>query len=57
MQTASLDRKDSLKGYTIDNIQWLHKDVNQMKRNYSEEYFINTCLKIAENYKNNNIER
>lgn len=29
--TASLDRIDSNKGYTKDNIQWVHKTINRMK--------------------------
>lgn len=45
--TASIDRIDSSKGYEIDNIQWVHKDVNFMKRTYSQEYFIEMCKKIA----------
>lgn len=49
--TASLDRIDSSKGYTIDNVQWVHKDVNYMKRIYSNEYFINFCKLIANNKK------
>lgn len=46
--TASLDRIDNSKGYTIDNVQWLHKDINKMKNTHSQEYFINICKKIAE---------
>lgn len=49
--TASLDRKDSKKDYTIDNIQWVHKDVNIMKRDYEEEYFIKICEAILSNKK------
>jgi hypothetical protein len=30
-QTASLDRIDSTRGYTLDNIQWVHKRVNRFK--------------------------
>lgn len=30
-QTASLDRVDSSRGYVLDNVQWVHKDVNLMK--------------------------
>lgn len=44
--TASLDRIDSKKPYTPDNIQWVHKDINRMKNNYSEEYFIKMCKLI-----------
>lgn len=51
--TASLDRIDSKKAYTIDNIQWIHKDVNRMKNAFSEEYFINMCKLIIENNERN----
>lgn len=46
---ASLDRIDSSKGYTPDNIQWVHKIVNQMKSNHSEEEFVRFCKLIAKN--------
>lgn len=49
--TASLDRIDSLKGYEIGNIQWVHKDINIMKNNHSDEDFINICILVAD-YKN-----
>ena len=45
--TASLDRIDSDKGYTIDNIQWIHKHINWMKNTFTQEYFIDICVKIA----------
>lgn len=45
--TASLDRIDSSKGYTVDNIQWLHKDVNRMKWNLSEDRFIEICNLVS----------
>ncbi len=48
---ASIDRIDSNIGYEIDNIQVVHKDVNFMKQRFSQEYFIDTCLKIAEKHK------
>lgn len=35
--TASLDRKDNSKGYTEDNVWWVHKTVNRLKNNYSLE--------------------
>lgn len=46
-QTASLDRKDSSKGYTLDNVQWIHKDINFMKQSNSDEYFINMCRAVS----------
>lgn len=45
--TASLDRIDSAKGYTIDNIQWVHKDVNLMKWHLPQDIFINWCKLIT----------
>lgn len=46
--TASLDRIDRKVGYQIDNVQWVHKDVNQMKHIYSDEHFITWCGIISE---------
>jgi hypothetical protein len=48
--TASLDRKDSKFGYTENNIQWIHKDVNRMKNMFEESYFIEICKMIAEKH-------
>ena len=48
-QTASLDRINSDIGYIINNIQWLHKDVNKMKWELEQEKFINLCKLISEN--------
>lgn len=48
--TASLDRIDSSKGYINGNIQWIHKDLNKMKLDFSEEEFIRWC-KLVSNYK------
>jgi hypothetical protein len=45
-KTASLDRIDSKKGYTIDNICWIHKELQSMKRDYSNEYFIDMCILV-----------
>lgn len=46
-RTASLDRIRSEEGYTLDNIQWVHKDVNMMKRNFPETRFIELCRAVA----------
>lgn len=46
-KTASLDRIDSSKGYTKDNIQWVHKDINWMKNRFDQNYFIEMCKRIA----------
>ena len=49
MGTASLDRKDSKKGYTKDNVQWVHRNVNIIKHSCSQEYFVNICRKVVNN--------
>ncbi len=41
--TGSVDRRDSSKGYTVDNIQWVHKDINRMKSDFTEDYFKELC--------------
>lgn len=46
--TASLDRIDSDIGYIKGNVQWIHKDINWMKQDFSEKYFIEMCQKIIE---------
>ena len=45
--TASLDRIDSKKPYTVDNIQWVHKVVNIMKNDFTEDVFIAMCACVA----------
>jgi hypothetical protein len=50
-KTASLDRIDSSKGYTIDNIGWVHKDLQRMKSDFDLEYFIRTCHEISKEWK------
>lgn len=47
--SASVDRIDSSKGYTEDNVQWVDKTVNVMKWSLSQEDFIEICKQIAEN--------
>jgi hypothetical protein len=46
--TASLDRKDSSLPYTVDNVQWVHKDINGMKMAYSQQHFIDMCRLVTE---------
>jgi hypothetical protein len=48
--TVSIDRIDSDRGYTEDNVQLVHKDVNFMKGTLSEERFLELCEKITNNY-------
>ena len=45
-RTASLDRINSNLPYQKDNIQWVHKDVNMMKQQFSTEHFLELCSKI-----------
>lgn len=47
-QTASIDRIDSNKGYTIDNVQWVHKDINRMKNSYDQKYFLQICQLVVD---------
>jgi hypothetical protein len=54
LTTASLDRIDSKKGYTVDNIQWIHKRIQIMKMDAKEEDFINFCYIISDFQRNKN---
>jgi hypothetical protein len=44
---ASIDRIDSSKGYTKENIQLVIKQVNMMKQQYDQEEFVLICKAIA----------
>jgi hypothetical protein len=46
--TASLDRIDSIKGYMIDNVWWVHKDINTMKWDLGVERFRYLCKRVSE---------
>ena len=50
--TASVDRIDSNKGYTEDNIQFVHKWINKMKQNLQEDEFLYLCKLVVDNSKN-----
>jgi hypothetical protein len=52
INNASIDRIDSSIGYHVGNVQWVHKDINNMKQSYSQEYFIELCKKVTQ-YENN----
>lgn len=47
VQTASVDRKDSRLGYVEGNIQWVHKDINQMKMNLPQDRFLHLCSLVT----------
>lgn len=50
-QTASLDRIDSTKGYTSDNIQLIHKDINILKMDWPESFLFDASKAIFLNNK------
>lgn len=50
--TASLDRIDSDKGYTENNIQWVHKRVNFLKNNFTEDELLYWARKLVEKHDN-----
>jgi hypothetical protein len=45
---ASIDRIDSFKGYSLDNVQWIDKQVNIMKWSLSQKAFRGLCQKIVD---------
>jgi hypothetical protein len=45
---ASLDRIDSNKNYTEDNVQWVLKKINRMKSDLDQKEFIKLCGLIWE---------
>lgn len=49
-QTASIDRIDSNGGYVENNVQWVHKDINNIKQDYTVDEFVNYCKLVVENY-------
>ena len=48
IQTASLDRIDSSKGYTLENTQWIHKDLQWLKGTFTQSEFLSWVLIIAD---------
>lgn len=48
LHRASVDRIDSSKDYTKDNIQIVLKELNVMKLNHSQEKFIELCNLVSE---------
>lgn len=49
--SASVDRIDSDIGYTKNNIQIVHKDVNLMRNKFSVAYFKEMCERIVKHTK------
>lgn len=52
LQTASLDRINSNKGYIEGNVQWVHKSINMMKMLLSHDKFIELCGLVSAKYGN-----
>ncbi len=48
-KNASIDRIESLGKYELSNIQWLDKDINVIKWDYSTERFIELCNCVINN--------
>jgi len=46
-KTASLDRKDSSKGYSEENVQWVHKLINHSKMAMTDEQYVEQCYKVC----------
>lgn len=46
-RTASLDRIDSSRGYTRDNVQWVHRTINFMKQTLSDKEFVRWCNRVT----------
>lgn len=51
VHTASIDRIDSAVGYIAGNVQLVHKDINFMKQQYSQEYFVEMCKLVSNKVK------
>jgi hypothetical protein len=49
--TISLDRIDSSKGYTEDNVQYVCTIVNYIKQRFDEKHFFDFCKQVAQNCK------
>jgi hypothetical protein len=47
VNTGSLDRIDSSKGYVEGNVQWVHKTINLMKLSHTNEKFIDWCNEVS----------
>lgn len=49
--TASIDRIDSAEGYILENVQLVHKDINFMKQQFDQQYFVDLCKQVADKSK------
>lgn len=44
---GSVDRIDSSRGYTKDNVWWVQKDINKLKLNFTLDRFTELCEMVA----------
>ncbi len=51
----SLDKINAKLGYTKDNVVFTTWKINQMKKHYSKEIFIETCKNIADYARENDV--
>lgn len=49
--TASLDRIDSNKGYIKGNVRWVHKSINQLKSDFTDNELLFMCSLLLKNNK------
>ncbi len=47
VNTASVDRIDGQRGYTLDNIRIVHKYINMLRQNRQDDEFIKWCSLVA----------
>lgn len=52
LHTASLDRIENDQGYIKGNIQWVHRDLNMMRRVMTIDQFLFYCRKVTEHGSN-----
>jgi len=55
--SASLDRIDNEKNYSIENVQWVHRKINYMKNTLPQNEFLSLCAQITafNNGRNGNV--
>lgn len=55
--TASLDRIDSSCGYFLSNVQWVHKVINRMKTDLTQDEFVVWCCRVALNAESHGFDK
>lgn len=54
--TASLDRINSELGYVVGNVQWVHKDINKIKLDFSSDDFKLICEAVTQKFEKPNLD-